>query len=144
MSTACIEPGLELRGSGLAGGWGRLGVCLLAALSCTGDGKLALPLQLHSQYLSHISQISSTLSGLLEIVNRLINYSGRKGNMSKQITRKTPTTSHIYLEDGICHAGYPRESGHLPSLLKSHGCRLEDGSPGIAELAPRWRAFPWV
>lgn len=64
--------------------------------------------------------------------------------MTGQVTRRNPTTPQIYLEDGICHAGYPRGSDHPPSLLESHGCRLEDGSPGTAALAPHWRAFLWV
>lgn len=71
--------GVELEGEP-----GRIGVCPLTALSCTGDGKLALLFLLHSQYLSHISHFFSILSGLLEIVNRFINYLGRQGNMSSR------------------------------------------------------------
>lgn len=50
----------------------------------------------HSQYLSHISQISSTLSGLLEVINILIDFLGREGNMNGQVTKEEPhNTSNL-------------------------------------------------
>lgn len=69
-STACVEPGLELIGSGWWGaeGMGTIGICPPGALFCTGGDSLTSTAQPIS---AHIFQTSSTLSGLLEICQQI-------------------------------------------------------------------------
>ena len=140
-STAYVEPGLELIGSGWWGGGHGHHRDLRSRCSILHWGWLLL--LLYSQHPAHIFQISSTLSGLLEICQQIHKLFRDRRKQERADSQEDPTTSHIYLEDGICHADYPRGSVHPPSLLKSRGCHLEAVSPGNAELVWHWRAFLW-
>lgn len=103
-----------------------LGICPLAALF---HARVDYPTAQAISYSSDLHYL-----GLLEICQQT-HKSLRKKRKRVSDNPGDPTTFHIYPEDDICCADYPRESVHPPSLSESHGCCLEAGSPGIAELA---------